>query len=96
MAEQVFQLPPGYKGINGVETSGPGKGLDLVAALKDDKNALALLERYWKQHAEKPPRDFNAHGLVFRVVATVENTPQRGWGTLIVELGYKPRGHKKH
>ena len=55
-----------------------------------------LLTQHFAQHAEKFPKDFSAAGLVFRVVTTVENTPQRGWGTLIVEFGYRPRhGAKK-
>ncbi len=91
MVEQVSALPLGYKAIGPVDQVGAGKALALAEALRDNKTALALLTQHFQQHAEKFPKDFNATGLVFRVVATVENTPQRGWGTLIVEFGYRPR-----
>jgi hypothetical protein len=96
MVEQVSELPPGYKAIGPVDRVGAGKAIALAEPLRAEKNALALLTQHFKQHAEKFPKDFNATGLVFRVVATVENTPQRGWGTLIVEFGYRPNhGAKK-
>jgi hypothetical protein len=96
MVEQVSELPRGFKAIGPVDQIGAGKALALAEPLHDEKTALALLTQHFKQHAEKFPKDFNAAGLVFRVVTTVENTPQRGWGTLIVEFGYRPRhGAKK-
>jgi hypothetical protein len=96
MVEQVSELPRGYKAIGPVDQIGAGKAIALAESLRDEKNALALLTQHFKQHAEKFPKDFDAAGLVFRVVATVENTPQRGWGTLVVEFGYRPHhGAKK-
>ena len=95
MVQQVSELPRGYKAIGPVDQVGAGKALALAELLHDEKNALALLTQHFKQHAEKFPKDFNATGLVFRVVTTVENTPQRGWGTLIVEFGYLPRNGAK-
>jgi hypothetical protein len=95
MAKQVSELPPGYKAIGPVNDIGQGDALALAALLKDDKNALALLKQHFKQHAEPFPKDFIAKDLVYRVVATVRNTPQPGWDTLIVEFGYRPRGKKK-
>jgi hypothetical protein len=94
MVEQVSALPPGYKAIGPVDQVGAGQAISLAEPLKDPKNAMALLKQHFKQHAEKWPKDFKATGLVFRVVATVENTPQPGWGTLVVEFGYRPRGAK--
>jgi hypothetical protein len=92
MVEVVSSPPPGYKTIGPVETSGPGKAIDLFEPLKTEAKALALIKQHWLQHAEKPPKDFDGKHLAVRVVATVENTPQKGWGTLIVEFSYKPHG----
>ena len=80
MVEQVPALPAGYKAIGPVDQVGAGNALSLAEPLREEKNALALLTQHFRQHAEKFPKDFSATGLVFRVVATIENTPQKGWG----------------
>ena len=95
MAKKVSELPPGYKAIGPVNDAGQGDARARAALLKDDRRAIGLLKQHFSQHAEPFPKDFSPKELVFRVVATVANTPQLGWETLIVEFGYRPRGNKK-
>jgi hypothetical protein len=94
MVKQVVALPSGYKAIGPVDETGEGKAMALAERFKVEKVALARLKEHLEQHAERWPKDFSATDLVFRVVATLEDTPRPGWGTLVVEFGYRPRGKR--
>jgi hypothetical protein len=90
MARKVARIPGGYKKLGPMNHAAPGNADAVAAALAPPAAAAEVMKTYFEQHAITPPADFNAEGLVFRVVAFQENTPQPGWGTLTVMFGYRP------